>query len=112
MDGKLKSTKEKLSKKCNDWNEKYMSGAAKETLVKAVAQEIPNYAMSVFKFSATMCDELSQIIRNFWWGDENDRRKVRWLSWDKMAEPRNLGGIGFRDLEFLTRPSSQDRHGA
>jgi hypothetical protein len=26
--------------------------------------------MSVFKFSAGLCDELSQKIRDFWWGDE------------------------------------------
>jgi hypothetical protein len=32
-DGKLKSTKEKLMKKCSDWNEKYMSSAAKEALL-------------------------------------------------------------------------------
>jgi hypothetical protein len=66
-DGKLKLTKDKLLKKCSDWNEKYMSGAAKEALVKPVAQAISTYAMSVFKFSCGLCDELSQIIKNFWW---------------------------------------------
>jgi hypothetical protein len=60
-DGKLKSTKDKLSKKCSDWNKKYMSGAAKEALVKSVAQAISTYAMSVSKFSCGLCDELSQI---------------------------------------------------
>jgi hypothetical protein len=62
-DGKLEPTKDKLLKKCSDWNEKYMSGAAKEALVKSVAQAISSYAMSAFKFSAGLCDELSQIIR-------------------------------------------------
>jgi hypothetical protein len=59
----------------NDWAEKYMSSGAKEELVKSVIQAIPSYAMSVFKFSVGLCDELEQIIRNFWWGDELDRRK-------------------------------------
>jgi hypothetical protein len=57
--GKLQSTKERLRKKCSDWNEKYMSGSAKETLIKSVAQAITTHAMSVFKFSAGLCDELS-----------------------------------------------------
>jgi hypothetical protein len=63
---KFQPSKEKLKKKCSDWSKKYMSGAAKETLVKSVAQSISTYAMSVFKFSAGLCDELSQIIRDFW----------------------------------------------
>jgi hypothetical protein len=102
-DGKLKSTKEKLQKKCSDWNEKFMSGAAKEALIKPVAQAISTYAMSVFKFSAGLCDELTQIIRNFWWGDKNDRRKVHWMSWEKMTRPKSHGGIGFRDLRIFNQ---------
>jgi hypothetical protein len=38
---KFQPTKERMQKKCSDWSEKYMSGAAKETLVKSVAQAIP-----------------------------------------------------------------------
>jgi hypothetical protein len=49
--------------------------------------------MSVFKFSAGLCDELSQIIRDFWWGDEFDRRKVHWMGWDKMTRPKSQGGL-------------------
>jgi hypothetical protein len=71
-EGKLKSSKEKLRKKCSDWNEKYMTRAAKETRIKAVAQSITNHAMSVFKFPAGLCDEMTKIARDFWWGDEDD----------------------------------------
>jgi hypothetical protein len=102
-DGKLEPTKDKLLKKCSDWNEKYMSGAAKEALVKSVAQAISTYAMSAFKFSAGLCDELSQIIRNFWWGDENDRKKFHWMAWDKMTMPKSHGGIGFRDMRVFNQ---------
>jgi hypothetical protein len=102
-EGKLKSSKEKLRKKCSDWNEKYMSGAAKETLIKSVAQAITTYAMSVFKFPAGLCDELSQIIRDFWWGDEEEKRKVHWMAWDKLTLPKSQGGIGFRDLRMFNQ---------
>jgi TRAP-type mannitol/chloroaromatic compound transport system substrate-binding protein len=74
-DGKLKPTKNKLMKKCSDWNEKYMSSAAKEPLIKYVAQSISTYAMSIFKFSARLCDDLEKIIRDFWWGDRWYGRK-------------------------------------
>jgi phosphoribosylaminoimidazole-succinocarboxamide synthase len=82
-DDKFQPTKERLMTKCSDWTEKYSLGAAKEVLIKAVAQAIPTHAMSVFKFSAGLCDELEQIIRDFWWGDGVDKRKVHWMSWEK-----------------------------
>jgi hypothetical protein len=78
-DDKFQPTKERLMEKCSDWTEKYSSGAAKEVLIKAVAQAIPTHAMSIFKFSAGLCDEFEQIIRNFWWGD--DVEKERFTGW-------------------------------
>jgi hypothetical protein len=40
---------ERYCKKLSDWNEKYASSAAKEVLIKSVAQIIPTIAMSVFQ---------------------------------------------------------------
>ena len=66
-------------------------------------QTLPVYAMGMFKFLAALCEELSQIIRNFWWGDEEDRRKTHWLAWDKLTRPKAEGGMGFRDLRLFNQ---------
>jgi hypothetical protein len=102
-DDKFQPTKEKLQKKCSDWSEKYSSSAAKESLIKSVVQAITNYAISIFKFFVGLCDELTQIIRNFWWSDEDDRNKVHWMAWDKMTKLKSQGGIGFRDLRLFNQ---------
>jgi hypothetical protein len=65
-EGKLKSS---------DWNEKYMYGAAKENLIRVVAQAITTYVMNVFKFPVGLWDELSQIIGDFWWGNQEEEKK-------------------------------------
>jgi hypothetical protein len=44
-DGKFKSMKQKLVTKCSNWAKKNMSMAAKEVLIKSVAQAIPTYTM-------------------------------------------------------------------
>jgi hypothetical protein len=80
-----------------------MSGAAKEILVKAVLQSLPTYAMGIFKFPVGLLEDLSKIVRNFWWGDEHDRRRMHWMSWDKMTRPKSQGGIGFRDLRIFNQ---------
>ena len=59
--------------------------------------------MGMFKFPAALCEELSQIIRNFWWGDEEERRKTHWLAWDKLTRPKSEGGMGFRDLGLFNQ---------
>jgi hypothetical protein len=72
-----------------------MSSRAKEVMIKSVAQDIPTYIMGVFKLPVILCDELTQLIRQFWWGEEAGHRKVHWLAWDKLLMPNGLGGIDF-----------------
>ena len=45
-----------------------LSQVGKEILIKAVAQAIRTYTISVFKLLDTLCDELTSIVRTFWWG--------------------------------------------
>lgn len=62
--------KEKLNKKLASWKEKLLSKAGKEVLIKAVAQAIPTYTISCFKIPDSLCEELTSLIRNFWWGQK------------------------------------------
>jgi hypothetical protein len=72
-----------------------MSGGAKEVLIKLVAQAILTYVMGVFKLPTCLCEELMQIIRYFWWGEEGGQRNVHWLAWEKLIMPKCLKGLGF-----------------
>lgn len=74
--GRFQTTKEKAVKRLSDWIDKYASSGVKEDLIKSVIKALPVYAMGIFKFPASLSEDLSQIIRNFWWGDEEDRRKT------------------------------------
>ena len=57
--------------------------------------------MSCFKIPDSLCDELTSMIRNFWWGQKQDERKMAWLSWDKMCIPKACGGMGFKLLKHF-----------
>lgn len=45
-----------------------------------------------------------------WWDNSNGDRKICWVAWDKLTTPKNLGGLGFRDVlakiawRILTKP--------
>ena len=96
--GNFEIIQDRLRKKLIDWSEQYVSSGNKEILIKAVAQALPTYVISVFKLPASVCDELTRMIRQYWWGVERGKRKMTWLSWDKMIMPKSKGGMGFRNM--------------
>jgi hypothetical protein len=61
--GKFESLQAKLAKCLVEWDDNHKSQAAKEILIKAVAQAIPVYVMSVFKLPFGLYDELTKMIR-------------------------------------------------
>jgi hypothetical protein len=101
--GKFQSLQAKLAKCLVEWDDNHKSQAAKEVLIKAIAQAIPVYVMSVFKLPYGLCDELTKMIRRYWWGAQNGKRKTHWIAWDIMLRPKNYGGIGFRDMRLFNQ---------
>jgi hypothetical protein len=59
--------------------------------------------MSVFKLPMSVCDDLSRLIQQYWWGVEKGKRKMAWLAWDKMILPKSMGGMGFRDTRAFNQ---------
>lgn len=95
--------KERLWKKLNGWKEKLLSRPKKEILIKAVAQEIPTYMMSVFRIPDGLIDELHGLMARFWWGWTETTKKMHWHNWDSMCLPKSMGGLGFQDLKCFNQ---------
>ena len=68
--------KQRISNKLAGWKEKSLSSAGKEVLIKAVAQAMPSYTMSCFKLPDKLCEELTGMVRQFWWGQVKDEKKL------------------------------------
>lgn len=78
-----------------------MSSAVKEVLLKSVIQALPTFSMSCFKLTKGLCKKITAIVAKFWWAGSLDKQGMHWQSWDKMAIPKNKGGLGFRDLQIF-----------
>ena len=65
--------------------------------MKAVIQAIPTYTMSCFKLPKGLIDDIESLIRKFWWGYRGEQRKIHWVSWEKMYQPKCEGGMGFKE---------------
>ncbi|CAL2246362.1 unnamed protein product [Prunus armeniaca] len=68
--------KERILKFIHGWNNKELSPAGKEVLIKAVATAILAYSMT---------------------------RKVHWKKWAELGEAKSCGGLGFLDLALWVR---------
>lgn len=80
-----------------------LSRLGKEVLIKAVAQAIPTYMMSVFKIPDGLLEEIHALIARFWWGSTVTSRKLHWHSWEMICLQKSLGGLGFRDLKCFNQ---------
>ncbi|MDV3193925.1 MAG: hypothetical protein Q8835_02560, partial [Sweet potato little leaf phytoplasma] len=95
--------KDRVWKTLQGWKRNFFSAAGREVLIKSVAQAIPNYAMSCFKFPLSFCNDLNSLCARFWWGGSEEGNKIHWHSWRKLCINKDHGGLGFRDLTIFNQ---------
>jgi hypothetical protein len=95
--GAFKFLKDRIWKRIQGWIEQCLSAGGKDVLIKAVLQA----TMSCFKLPQGLCQHINSLIRKFWWGSKDGKRKTYWVAWEEMMKPKSLGGLGFRDIELF-----------
>ena len=72
---------DRIVMRISGWKEKLLSTGGKEVLLKSVVQAIPTYAMSVFKIPKKNCKGITDEMSHFWWGDDDNQRRMHWMAW-------------------------------
>jgi hypothetical protein len=101
INGAFKYLRDRVWKRVQGWLEMLLSAAGKEVLIKSVAQAIPTFSMACFRLPRRLCHHINSLLRNFWWGSKDGKRRTCWVSWEDMTKPKYLGGLGFRDIELF-----------
>jgi hypothetical protein len=99
--GAFKHIKDRVWKHVQGWLEKLLASGGKDVLIKSVAQAIPTFSMSCFRLPRGLCQSINAMLRGFWWGSKDGKRKTAWVSWETMCTPKFAGGLGFRDIELF-----------
>lgn len=99
----FRSLCERMRFKVQSWGARLLSQGGQEVFIRVVLQALPTYSMSCFfLFPKVLCLELESIMCLFQWQKSSTRWGIRWCKWSDLCTPKNLGGLGFRDLCIFT----------
>jgi hypothetical protein len=101
INGAFKYMRDRVWKKVQGWLEMLLSAAGKEVLIKAVAHAVPTFSMSCFHLPRGLCQHINALLRNFWWGSKEGKRRTCWVPWDDMMKPKHLCRLSFCDIELF-----------
>jgi hypothetical protein len=65
---------ERIIARLKAWKEKLLSMGTKETLLKAIIQSNPVFAMGVFKIAKSISKNITDAMAAFRWGDPEDQK--------------------------------------
>lgn len=72
----FKGLQERITKRVMGWKEKTISKARREVLIKMVAQAIPTYSMTIFKFPKKVSDDINSVLAKYWGGQTHNEKKI------------------------------------
>lgn len=94
---------DRVPNKLQRWKAKLLSQADITTLISSVLQAMPLFTFSCLRIPETVCDKLDAITRAFWWGHDLGTRKLHLVNWDKICQPKCLGGLGLKKFSIINQ---------
>lgn len=87
-----------LRERLSSWSSKLLSQAGRSLLIKSVLTAIPSYVMQTTRIPMSVIMEMEKIIRAFFWAELDGNRHLHYMSWDRICQPKEFGGLGIRRL--------------
>ena len=92
---------ERISTKLNSWGNKYISLGGRIVLLNSVLNSIPIFYLSFLKMPAKVIKKVEGIQRRFLWGGVGGPKKIWWVKWRKVCQPKSQEGLGVRDIKLV-----------
>ncbi|GJZ29353.1 RNA-directed DNA polymerase, eukaryota [Tanacetum coccineum] len=101
--GCLDSVIGKLNSRLSKWKRNTLSIGGRLTLLKSVLGSTPIYTMSLYKVPKSILHSMESIRRKFFYGANDDNKKITWVSWSKVLAAKEYGGLGVSSFYALNR---------
>ena len=91
---------EKIDKRLSACKAKSLSSDARYTLVQSTVPSIPSYMMQTVPLTHSTCSEIDKCCRQFLWGYQPTHKKLNLVSWDKVCQRKDDGGLDLRKAKI------------
>ncbi|GLJ14706.1 hypothetical protein SUGI_0238400 [Cryptomeria japonica] len=92
--------KEKIKQRVSSWKGKWLSNVGRATMIKALLSSIPIYQLSCLPLAQGAKDKIEKLLKKFYCQGPNDQKKLVTISWDKICKPREMGGVGTKNMDW------------
>ncbi|KAI9187301.1 hypothetical protein LWI28_026562 [Acer negundo] len=84
---------QKVEQRLALWKSKFFSKGGRLVLIKAVLASISTYYISVFKMLVGIANKIEKLQRDFFWGDDLEKKKTNLVNWDMVCRSKKKGGL-------------------
>lgn len=77
--------------------------AARLILIQSVTSAVPGYTMHMYKLPIKMIECLEKTNRDFLQGDDEERSSIHSVSWEKVCQPKEHGGLELRPIKSVNQ---------
>ncbi|XP_071719294.1 uncharacterized protein [Rutidosis leptorrhynchoides] len=81
--------------------ENMLSIGGRLTLIKSVLGAMGTYYFSMFKAPANVIKKLESLRASFFWGGNDNEKKIYWVKWRLILNPLEKRGLGVASLSSL-----------
>ncbi|GJV50353.1 RNA-directed DNA polymerase, eukaryota, reverse transcriptase zinc-binding domain protein [Tanacetum coccineum] len=81
------------------WKASLLSIGGRLTLIKSVLGSLGIYYLLVFRAPESVLNDLERIRSNFFWGGNQDGKKMAWVKWSIILNSYDNGGLNIGSLK-------------
>ncbi|GKD03866.1 putative RNA-directed DNA polymerase, eukaryota, reverse transcriptase zinc-binding domain protein [Tanacetum coccineum] len=81
------------------WKASLFSIGGRLTLIKYVLGSLSIYYLSIFRSPESVLNDLERIRSNFFWGGNQDGKKMAWVKWTIILNSYDNGGLNIGSLK-------------
>ncbi|GJY86237.1 RNA-directed DNA polymerase, eukaryota, reverse transcriptase zinc-binding domain protein [Tanacetum coccineum] len=81
------------------WKASLLSIGGRLTLIKSVLGSLGIYYLSIFRALESVLNDLERIRPNFFWGGNQDGKKMAWVKWHIILNSYDNGGLNIDSLK-------------
>lgn len=101
----LRSIMDRIHLKLSAWKGRLLTIMGRVQLINVVISSMLTYSFHIYKWPASLLQEVAKSMRNFLWSGNIEDRKICTVAWSTICKPINEGGLSVKDPAKVNQAS-------